>query len=275
MRFPACLVFSIFQFISIGQNELDLYSPSASKEFANYLFVKNDFKLAADEYARILHMNPADDAALVRLSSIYRKLNEVARAQDLFSQYRGDATFGIPTLEKEYLATLLFQENTALLDETLTKSLTIDSEEKQRISVEHALLRRRWGEAKSLLSSAPAGAWKDFYLQKTDYALAFRPKKPWLASTMSIFIPGSGKVYAKNTKEGITSFLFVAALGYQSYRAFDRKGSKSVAGWIYGGLGLGFYLGNIYGAQQSAKNYNNRKRKQIHSEVDNIIYQRY
>ena len=106
-------------------------------------------------------------------------------------------------------------------------------------------------------------------------ARAFRRKKPWLAATYSAIIPGSGKIYSKNAKEGVTSLFFVTALGYQSFRAFKKRGSKAVSGWIYGGLSLGFYLGNIYGSQQSAKNYNTRKLNTIYHEVDERIIDRY
>ncbi len=267
-----CLLFAT---IILGQETDDLYSSESSRKFANYLFIKGDLQFAADEYARLLYLNPADDGTLVRLSSIYRRLEQVDQARSLFQDYRAGQIFGSPTLEKEFISTLLFASDRSAFSDALNQCVTLTDEESIRISVEQALLDRDWSTALDRLTSAPASRWKDVYVEKSSTALAFRPKKPWLASTMSVFLPGSGKIYAKNTKEGITSFLFVAALGYQSYRAFDQRGTKSVGGWIYGTLGLGFYLGNIYGAQQSAKNYNKRKRSEIHSEVDHIIYRRH
>ncbi len=260
---------------SYGQETKDLYSLESSCEFAKFLQAKGDLQEAADEYARILYMDPDDDTVLVRLSSLYRSLGHPQKAQRLFSNYRSRGLHTSYLLEFEHLATLLFQDDTTALLIALEQSQKLAEEEKRRFAVEHAMLRRHWPAAESLLSESPASPWQDPYRDLTQRAQAFQPKKPWLAAAMSVFIPGSGKIYAKNTKEGVTSFLFVAAMGYQSYRAFHKRGSRSAAGWIYGGLGLGFYFGNIYGAQQSAKNYNQRKWQEIYDEVDAIIYRRY
>ena len=275
MRWISIIVPLFFGQPLSGQVTSDLYSLDSSKKFAHYLFIKGDLDYAADEYVRIIYLQPDDDTSLVRLSSIYRKKGQFDKAYQLLETYRADQIFGHSLLEKEYLATLLFKGSSQIFQQALNKSRTLPESEKLRMAIEDHLLQREWTSANSKLKTAPAGAWNDHYQSTSEKALAFRRKSPLLAATMSAIIPGSGKIYAKNTKEGITSFLFVAALGYQSYRAFSKRGSKSAAGWIYGGLTLGFYFGNIYGAQQSAKNYNQRQLSTFNREVDTIIRRRY
>ncbi|MBK8502180.1 MAG: hypothetical protein IPL46_08215 [Saprospiraceae bacterium] len=253
----------------------DLFSYESSKKFANYLFTKGEFDFAADEYERLLFLFPDQDSLLVRLSQSYRKLEKYEAANQLFSQFR-EADLRDGWVEGEYIATLLFQKNPDRYEEGVASLNHTPDEVKLRSRIEFAMLTRDWKKAaRQLQDYQLTYSWMNEYQKTVNNVQAFRAKKPWLAASYSAILPGSGKFYAKNAKEGITSFFFVTALGYQSYRAFKKRGAKTVTGWIYGGLSLGFYFGNIYGAQQSAKNYNRRKLETIYHEVDQTIYNRY
>lgn len=76
----------------------------------------------------------------------------------------------------------------------------------------------------------------------------FRPKSPWVAGVMSVVIPGSGKIYAGKTGQGIITFIQNLALGLQAYEAYRRDGWKSPRFLVYGGLFTFFYVGNIWGS---------------------------
>ena len=76
----------------------------------------------------------------------------------------------------------------------------------------------------------------------------FRPKSPWVAGIMSVVIPGSGKIYAGKTGQGIITFIQNLALGLQAYEAYRRDGWKSPRFLVYGGLFTFFYVGNIWGS---------------------------
>lgn len=82
-----------------------------------------------------------------------------------------------------------------------------------------------------------------------------QPKKsPGLAGTMSAIIPGSGQAYANHYKDGLMAFavngLFIAA----TIAAIDNR-NYALAG-IVGGIGVPFYVGNIYGAANAAQKWN-------------------
>jgi tetratricopeptide (TPR) repeat protein len=82
-----------------------------------------------------------------------------------------------------------------------------------------------------------------------------RPRKSrLLAGTMSAVIPGSGQMYAERYRDGLMAFtvnsLFIAG----TVVALNEENYALAA--IAGGVGLPFYIGNIYGAANAANKYN-------------------
>ncbi len=92
---------------------------------------------------------------------------------------------------------------------------------------------------------------------------------------MSAVIPGSGKAYTKRWGDAFVSFLFISTNAYASYRAFNKKGVKSLNGWLFGGLALSFYTANLWGTVKGVKLYNNNIRETYQNNAENIIYNSY
>jgi hypothetical protein len=92
---------------------------------------------------------------------------------------------------------------------------------------------------------------------------------------MSVLVPGAGKVYAGEWKDGLIQFFFVAFSAYESAHAFDVAGRGSIMGYIYGGLAVGFYGGSIYGSYKSAKRYNTRHEELLLNDAKAIIFSTY
>jgi tetratricopeptide (TPR) repeat protein len=86
-------------------------------------------------------------------------------------------------------------------------------------------------------------------------------KSPELAGFLSAILPGAGYFYAEHYGDGITALLInglfiagtVAAINQENY---------AVAG-IVGGIGVPFYLGNIYGSANAAKKWNRGVRNEV------------
>jgi hypothetical protein len=78
-------------------------------------------------------------------------------------------------------------------------------------------------------------------------------KSPLLASIMSAIIPGSGKIYAGKTGEGISSLLTAGGLGFVTWENYNKKGLKNFKTIFFGALFTTFYIGNIYGTVFSVK----------------------
>lgn len=106
-------------------------------------------------------------------------------------------------------------------------------------------------------------------------AKAFKPKKPWVAVMMSAILPGSGKFYTGNYKDGIFSLLVVGGSAFQAYRGFNKDGVSSTSGWIFAGLTTGFYAGNVYGSAKSAQVYNQNFWLEIEKDAEDIIRSTY
>jgi len=90
-------------------------------------------------------------------------------------------------------------------------------------------------------------------------------KSPLLAAVMSALLPGSGYFYAEHYGDGLTAFLINALFIAGSLTAVHQE-NYAVAG-IAGGLGLPFYVGNIYGSANAAKKWNLSVRKEVRRKI--------
>jgi tetratricopeptide (TPR) repeat protein len=91
-------------------------------------------------------------------------------------------------------------------------------------------------------------------------------KSPVLAGVMSAVIPGSGYFYAEHFGDGFMALL-VNGLAIAGAVTAIYQENYAVAG-IVGGIGLPFYLGNIYGSANAARKWNlavrNELRRRMH-----------
>lgn len=85
------------------------------------------------------------------------------------------------------------------------------------------------------------------------------------ATLLSALLPGSGKVYSGAWKDGLTSFLFVAAHAWSSYRGFST--GRAGYGYTFAALGAGFYIGNLYGTRQWVRHMNRVQTQKWESEL--------
>ena len=76
-------------------------------------------------------------------------------------------------------------------------------------------------------------------------------KKPWLAALYSGLVPGLGKVYTGEWKDGIYAFAVVSAFSWLTYRFAEKRGLTPYT-FLYGSMALSFYVGNVYGSWKSA-----------------------
>ncbi len=79
-------------------------------------------------------------------------------------------------------------------------------------------------------------------------------KSPALAGALSTVLPGSGQMYAEHYKDGLMAFLVNGLFIAGTVAAIDDE-NYALAG-IVGGIGLPFYLGNVYGATKAARKWN-------------------
>ncbi|MEZ4901419.1 MAG: hypothetical protein R2822_06490 [Spirosomataceae bacterium] len=108
---------------------------------------------------------------------------------------------------------------------------------------------------------------EDKLTQHAQLIRTHRRKAPVVAALLSTIVPGSGKIYAGKTGQGVITLIQNLALGLQAYEAYRRDGWKSPRFLIYGGLFTFFYVGNIWGSSLSIhirnQEFNDKVNQQI------------
>ena len=90
-------------------------------------------------------------------------------------------------------------------------------------------------------------------------------KSQVLAGIMSALIPGSGYIYAEHYGDGVTAFLVNALFITGTVTALNQENYAVAA--IVGGIGLPFYLGNIYGSANAAKKWTVSVKKEVRNKI--------
>jgi tetratricopeptide (TPR) repeat protein len=90
-------------------------------------------------------------------------------------------------------------------------------------------------------------------------------KSPAVAGVMSAVVPGSGYMYAGRYGDGVVA-LIVNGLFIAGTVAAIHQENYAVAA-IVGGIGLPFYIGNIYGAANAATKWNIGVRKELREKI--------
>ena len=90
----------------------------------------------------------------------------------------------------------------------------------------------------------------EFYIWKKDPPFKNRTK----AAIMSAIIPGSGKIYAGEVGDGITTFLLTGLFVYLAVDNFNKD--RAPRAWLFTALAAFFYGGGVYGSAAAVDNYN-------------------
>ncbi len=90
-------------------------------------------------------------------------------------------------------------------------------------------------------------------------------KSQALAGIMSAVVPGSGYMYAEHYGDGITAFIINALFIAGTVTAICKE--NYAVGGIVGGVGMPFYIGNIYGSVNAAKKWNIGVRREFRDKI--------
>lgn len=258
-------------FVPAGVFAQNFYDEEHSAKFAEYLFQSQQFDLAAQEYERLLYGNGSKINYQLNLLKSYRKAGNYNFANKRFQDLYKDSTRYAPEpIAQEYIHLLMLQNNLPEAWRYNSMSKNIPEFQHQLNLLQLNLLSKNWKQADSI-SNLIQNLDPEYKSLLTSVS-QMKKRHPGVALTFSMIVPGTGKVYSGYWKDGIISFLFVAATGWQSYRGFSKNGSESVSGWIWGGISTGFYLGNLYGSFKAAKRFNNRQNELLHKRAESYIY---
>ncbi len=255
--------YSLFTIHSCSaQNIFDL---PHTKSFADYLYQSGQYKLAAEECERWLFQQPESDSAFLLLLKSYRKAGLYSTAIEktkLFFPYFEKMNNPVA---KEYSILLLLSKNYDQADSFLNNQQQVTASDRDYLLMNKNLMKKNWTSAEQIYLSNNNAETRAF----APYSIVFKSYKDLphrsagLAMTMSAIIPGTGKIYSGDWKDALFSMLLIGASGVQSYRGFEKNGTKSAYGWIFGGFTAGLYLGNIYGSFKSAKDFNHKHENEL------------
>ncbi len=254
--------------VCFGQNLLD---QNNTAQFADFLFKTRQFKYSAQEYERLHFMDQSNEEYKLFLIRSYRLDNALSLAESRLNSLYGDSICDISkAVFKELMAIQFDKEDFTSARNYLECNKKIDEYSYSYYQVSISLLSRNYTEAKSQVTHSPRLA-KPFgaIIAEADAA---KYKSPALAASLSAIIPGTGKIYSGHWKDGLIAFVFVATNVFQAYRGFSLYGTDSAHGWVFGGLAIGFYTGNILGSAKSASKHNRLIDDKIHMHAKDIIF---
>lgn len=265
------ILFLMFSLLSAAVSfaQTDLYTVENSLKFGDYLYASKNFKSAAAEFERVIFMNPSDEMTRIKLLSSYRRAGQfdlgIKRYHDLYPNGKADNSL----LNKE--VALMYVYNNQFVD---FDNFRIENQLPPKLDttllIGMLLLQERYELAGQVLTG------NDSYPELTSIVLQANQlplKSPILALSMSALVPGSGKIYAGQWKDGLFSLLFTGLSAWQAYRGFHKDGVSSFYGWLYSGVSLGFYAGNLYGSYKAVSRYNYQQKHEISHGVQDLLYQ--
>ncbi len=85
-------------------------------------------------------------------------------------------------------------------------------------------------------------------------------KSPLLAAGFSAVVPGSGRIYAGRTWDGIFGLVTFSMMALTAYNSFEND--HQISGGIFLAASIAFYGGEIYGAWRTAKYYRPKPRRE-------------
>lgn len=263
------LLLLLFSSFAEAQNIYDLKN---SREYANYLYSSHEYELAAREFERIVFLDSSNIKARLLLIKSFRKAGKTDKAITRTTKFFPSAESMPEKFAGEYSKLLINNKQYRACKDFINTNTQLPAEDKKFFLATSQMFRADWQQANNTLK-ADSGNYTPSYdrlLQLSNKAMNMQYKKPWLSIGLSAIIPGMGKVYSGYWKDGLVSLLFVGLSGWQAYRGFDQNGVKSAYGWIYGGISLGFYLGNLFGSGKAANKYNYKQNREIFDQVEDI-----
>ncbi len=277
MQLPILLLSACLLLLcTIAQAQEDnLFDQEHTELFSEYLMKTGQYQYACEELERLLFLDTDNDSIKTQLLKNYRLDRNFDAGIDRFLDF---SKAGVPNMQQraEYVRMLMLTKSFDRASDFLVSQVIKQCEREQGL-VQMFALQQDWAamEEREFGSDCFSQEDKIFYPKILHEGLNAPHKSPALATGLSAIVPGSGKVYTGEWKDGIMSFIFVASMAWQSYRGFDRKGTRSAYGWIFGGLAAGFYGGNLFGSHKSAVMHNERQKERLAKEIEAYIYSAY
>lgn len=235
---------------------IDFNSPNNIKKFADYLYCDDDYFRAAIEYERLADINRSDTIEF-KIALSYSFIKDYYSAIQKFSGIINSSVYFNEAKLEEMKVNFLINDFAGLRSYFKNSFIAVVNKyqtEGEKLfnfsylftddelpSKDEFLLPFDVNEEEKISS---------FYDWKKEPPY----KKGTLAGIMSAVIPGSGKIYAGETGDGIVSFLTTTVFAFIAYDNF--KAGHTTRAWIWTSVAALFYAGNVYGSVAAAQVHN-------------------
>ncbi len=265
--FTVVLLFFLNVFCASSQ---DLYDLSHSKQYAEYLTSSHQYRLAAEEYERLVFLDSSNATFKYDLVKSYRLSGDFSKAINRVYSLYGSSGSNMPSsIATEFLKLEILTDSLSVVDRFTMLNSTLPERERVSYKCIRLLLIGNYEEAREIAGDA-VGKFQGFpkgIVDLANEADKVKFKSPFVAGVFSTVVPGTGKFYTKDWADGVFSMIFVAGSAWQAYRGFKKHGSGSAYGWTFATVSASFYLGNIYGSVKAARRYNKTRRDEINKQV--------
>lgn len=284
------LFIPLLLFLFLGQNALfsesfqeKYFDPENILRFAEALFQEGDYLRAVGEFQRYLYFSNKSagrkDYVYYQIGLSFSLAQEHQRSKEYFNKIVSEFP-GSPYTHKAFFRLAYSCFITKDFEESLAKSksyLPLVDDKKihlklKQLGILNQMYLKNWRAAEDSIDALEddeksdkfTGLLEDF----TERGKDIPQKSKFLAGLLSAIIPGTGKIYAKRTTDGLVSFFTIAATAWQAYDGFKKDGVKSVKGWISGSLGAFLYIGNIYGSAVAVKIHNKQHEENLFKDIE-------
>ena len=267
-RIRLALICTVLFYVTHIQYTLaqDILNYTSSVEYCGYLINKNDFQKAESELDRIERVFGQNDT--LDYLRIINYSNQPSN-KTLFGHIR-KRLLKSGTSDYLYLLAIkiCFNKDSLLLVRQLTDSSSLSQDTKTIIKAYDYLYHFDTTETLNLLNRT-----KPYYgsCESPESLIGkinnLKKKRSLNAVALSFLIPGLGKVYANQPKNGLLTLFTNGLFGYQAYRGFNQKGISSIYGWAFLSASTIFYFGNLYGSYAAVNRYNTQNINVIRDEI--------
>ncbi len=251
------------------------FSPqNGETQFADALMHQADYFRAITEYKRVVFYSTSDSAkdyCLGQISKAYRKSMKYESATEYAAELLARSKIGsynwywsnlllglsyqesnMPQLALQYFNTALEYPDSIQLAQLYLGAVyfSLNDIEKSleyfRAVVDNETSDRRKKDIDAIIADI-------------EQYSGLPSKSPFLASALSLCVPGAGQVYSNHYYDAVQAFLYTAAAAVSTYAMYNYEHShEGKLVWTYVGLAFTttFHISNIIGANRTAQYYN-------------------
>lgn len=266
------LLLILFLLITVTIRSQNLYDYDHSLKYAGFLINSKKYQLASEEYERIIFLNDGNDSIKHLLLKSYILNGDFSRAvlrtNELFSN-----NLNVPReIALDYTYALMLSGMIQESEIYTSQSQALTTDDRIFFKINRQLISNQWDEAYTSYSVNPVDRIPASIFNEINNA---KFKSSPLAVALSAVIPGSGKVYSGDWKDGIISFVFIAGFTVQAIRGYNNYGERSAHFIGYSSLAGAFYLSNLYGTYKSVRKHNESAKQKIHNRIKSTFFATY